>query len=181
MLREGLQARFLIHGNIHDCDDPRAGAIMKELEQLACETSAVSVNTGILAAEDYGRLISQADIVLMPYDPAVYGFSRGSGVLFDAEKLGVPAIAPRQCGFAANGIAEGRIVPIEHYDSDGVADAVVDAVARITTLKERARAHAIRKTDGLGKMLDFHLGRAALRRPQQRKIMQRARAILGLS
>jgi glycosyltransferase involved in cell wall biosynthesis len=179
LLHEGLQARFLIHGNTHDCDDPQAVATMAQLEQLACEASNVSVNTGILTAEDYRQWMSQADIVLMPYDPAVYGASRGSGVLFDAEKLGVPAITPRQCGFAANGIAEGRIAPIERYDSDGVADAVVDAMARIGSLKEQARAYAIRKTDDLGEMLDFHLARAAIRRPQQQRMMQRAIAILG--
>ena len=178
-LHEGLQVRFLIHGNTHDCDDPRVIETMTELEQLARSTSAVSVNTAILAVEDYQRWMFQADIVLMPYDPVVYGSSRGSGVLFDAEKLGVPAIAPRQCGFAATGIAEGRIAPIERYDSDGVADAIVDAVARIASLKDRAFAYAIRKTDDLGGMLDFHLARATTRRPQQRKIMQRAIAILG--
>jgi glycosyltransferase involved in cell wall biosynthesis len=179
VLHEGLLVRFLIHGNTHDCDDTQAVTTMAELEQLACETPIVSVNTGMLHVEDYQRWMSQADILLMPYDPAVYGASRGSGVLFDAEKLGVPAIAPRQCGFAANGIAEGRIAPIERYNSDGVADAVADAVTRIASLKDRARAYAMQKTDDLGEILDFHLARATAYRPQQRNIMRRAIGILS--
>lgn len=179
VLRKGIRVRFLIHGNTHDCDDPRAIATMAVLERLPCERSTVLVNTGILTAEDYQQWMSQADIVLMPYDPAVYGVSRGSGVLADAERLGLPAIAPRSCGFAASGIAEGRIVPIESYDSDGVADAIVNAAAGLASMKVSARAYAKRKNDGLGERLDFHLARTAPLSQRQRSIMRRATGILG--
>lgn len=177
VLRKGLDVRFVVHGSTHDSDDPRAVGTMEELMGLASTTSAVSVSTEILTAEDYQRWMSQADMVLMPYDPAVYGVSRGSGVLSDAERLGVPAIAPRRCGFAESGIAEGRIAPIERYDSCGVADAIVDAVARLASLTARARAVALQRKDRLGEMIDFHLTRAA--RPHQREIMQRVIGISG--
>jgi len=162
VLELGTNVRFLVHGSIHDCDDPSAEAVMAELRRMSGITDAISVSTDILTPAQYENWFSQADIVLMPYDPLVYA-SRGSGVLADAQRLGLPAIAPRRCEFAAGGITDGRIVPIETHDADGVAQAVVRAVQHWPSLKARASGFSSGYEDGIGQMLDFHLARAASR------------------
>jgi glycosyltransferase involved in cell wall biosynthesis len=49
-----------------------------------------------LATHDYLGLIRDADLLLLPYDPAAYG-PRSSGILAEARALGIPAIVPRGC------------------------------------------------------------------------------------
>jgi glycosyltransferase involved in cell wall biosynthesis len=179
VLARGLEVRFLVHGSTHDSDDRDAISTMEDLQRLASVTPGLTVSTEVLSPACYEGWIAQADLVLMPYDPAIYGPSRGSGVLSDAERTGVPGIAPRHCGFATDGIAAGRIAAIESYDSNGIADAIVDAVSRLPLMKSRARMFALQMNDHLGERLDFHLARVAHAQQKPTDIMRLATAILS--
>jgi glycosyltransferase involved in cell wall biosynthesis len=105
----------------------------------------VVTNSQVLESEEYLEWLQKADLVLLPYNPEVYR-SRGSGVFFEAARLGIPAIVTADCAFAQEAFARRRAVPIERYDSDGVADAILKAVRGLGPLTERARAAALAGT-----------------------------------
>lgn len=91
-------ARFTVHsGAIGPADDP-----MVQRAHLALHAM---VGPGLmllerpLSAEEYGALLADADLILLPYDAPTYG-PRSSGILAEARAIGVPAVVPADCWMA---------------------------------------------------------------------------------
>jgi len=97
----------------------------------------VVVSQDVLKPADYAAWLQEADLVLLPYDPLAYG-SRGSGVFTEARRLGIPVIATAGCAFARPAFDGGWGVAITDYCSEGVAKAVLAALAGLDDLTLRA-------------------------------------------
>lgn len=130
--------RFSVHGTVDQTDDP---TIARLFADIAAAGSNVSVRTDALPWADYVKFLSDADFVLLPYDPQRYRTCE-SGIFGEATRLGVPAIATRGCGFAEHAIEQGRAMPIERHDAGSVVDAVMRAASEVSSLTARAAMHA---------------------------------------
>jgi glycosyltransferase involved in cell wall biosynthesis len=172
---ENEEALFKVHGFIDRRDKVQDRT---PFEKLAALGPRVCFQGGVLPTGDYHALMVAADMLLLPYSPEVYR-SRGSGIFNDGERLGKPAIAPRECSFASEAFAEGRAIPIDSMSARAVADAVSIALRDFKSLQSRATAYARqRKTDGLGpliqSLLQAELGcrSAAIRQMQESLTMR---------
>lgn len=136
--RKRSDLRFLIHGTVDQTDFPEGRQVMQQLSALA---GNVSVRTDVLSSGDYLAWLSQADIVLLPYDPYVYR-TRGSGIYAETCKLGIPVVVSNGCAFAADAIEEGRATGFATYTARGLADAVLAAANRLDETTHMAQVHA---------------------------------------
>ncbi|MCA0246239.1 MAG: glycosyltransferase, partial [Proteobacteria bacterium] len=125
-----------IHGFYQGSDARDQAPVFEMLAELG---PRVTVSTEVLSQSDYLARLSRADLVLLPYDPEVYK-TRGSGVFFEARRLGIPVIATKGCGFARPAFEAGWGVEIPQHDSSGIAAAVLQALQKIDDLTSRARA-----------------------------------------
>lgn len=135
-VRTAQASRPELRFRVHACGCPRALA-----DALARVLGPGDLMTDDLDAGTYAALLGAADLVLLPYSPALYG-GRGSGVFTEARRLGIPTAAPADCAFSAAAIAGGACQPIAAYTAPAVAAAVVAAAERHDTLAAAARAHA---------------------------------------
>lgn len=138
VLGEHRDVRFLIHGVVQGSDAETNAGIFDALSKLL---PRVAARTDVLTLEDYRSWLDRADVLLLPYDPAVYR-SRGSGVFNEAQRLGIPVIAPRGCGFARPAFEGGWGVEIVELNERGIAQSVLDSLEHLESLSENARAAA---------------------------------------
>jgi glycosyltransferase involved in cell wall biosynthesis len=136
VLKEHRDVRFLIHGVVQGTDAEANAAVFDALSKLG---DRVTTRTDVLTQEDYQSWLGSADVLLLPYDPAVYR-SRGSGVFTEAHRLGIPVIAPRGCAFAAPAFDGGWGIEIVDRSERGVAEAVLSALTQLVPLTGNARA-----------------------------------------
>jgi len=97
---------------------------------------------GILSSERYYHEMSEVDVLLLPYDPAVYG-SRGSAVYTESVASGHPVIATAATSIGQSilhGDAEGETFDI--YTSEGFADAIQRLSSRFADCKIKAMERA---------------------------------------
>lgn len=162
-------ARFLIHGTVENTDDAGGRELLGHIAGLGPN---VVVRTDLLSVEEYATWLAQADLLLLPYDPAVYR-TRGSGIFTEAEMLGIPIVAPTGCDFAKTAIAEGRAVGIENHTGPAVAEAVSSALDRLSDIERKAnRFSAIESADNpTRKILEGAMAAAERRAPWYRRIL----------
>ncbi|TAJ82783.1 glycosyltransferase [Reyranella sp.] len=129
------EVRFMIHGFFQGSDARDQAPVFAALAELG---PRVTVSTEVLSQSDYLAWLGQADLVLLPYDPKVYE-TRGSGVFFEARRLGIPVIATKGCGFAQPAFEAGWGVEIPRHDASSVAAAVLQALQKIDDLTSHAR------------------------------------------
>jgi glycosyltransferase involved in cell wall biosynthesis len=132
--------RFLIHGTVEKTDYPQGRQILLRLSSLSPN---VTVRTDVLSTDDYLAWLTQADLILLPYDPYIYK-TRGSGICSEAAKLGIPVVATKDCDFAKDAIEERRVVGIEAFNAESVASAVLIAVDRLEEMTACAADYAAR-------------------------------------
>src|SRR5471032_100467 len=132
--RQRDDLRFLIHGTVEQTDDPES---WQTLQRVATLGSNVRVRTDVLSPEEYLAWLTQADLVLLPYDPHRYKTCM-SGIFNEAMKLGIPAIATGECDFPRQAISERRAVGIEGHDAASVASAVLAAADRLEEISLNA-------------------------------------------
>lgn len=149
MLRQQRTVRFMIHGIVKGSDAEGDQPIFDRLSALG---DRVVVRQDVLSEQDYAALLGEADLLLLPYDPAVYR-TRGSGVFSDARKIGLPVVATGACAFAAPAFEQGWGVAITEYTAAGVATAVLAAVERLDGLARCAAAATTPGADELGSLL----------------------------
>lgn len=174
VLHRRRDVRFMVHGIVKGSDAEGDQAIFDELSALG---DRVAVRQDVLSDQDYATLLTEADLLLLPYDPAVY-LTRGSGVFTDARKVGLPVVATGACAFARPAFAEGWGVAITDYGPAGVAAAVLTALERLDDLSSRAARIAGRQADGLGAILDAVI--AAVRAQRNRGLAGIVRRLAGL-
>jgi glycosyltransferase involved in cell wall biosynthesis len=132
--------RFLIHGTVEKTDYPQGRQVLLRLSSLSPN---VTVRTDVLSTHDYLAWLTQADLILLPYDPYVYK-TRGSGICSEAAKLGIPVVATKDCDFAKDAIEERRAVGIEAFNAESVVSAILMAVDRLEEMTARAADYAAR-------------------------------------
>ena len=136
--RKRSDLKFLIHGTVEQSDYPEGRQVLQRLSVIAHN---VTVRTDVLSMNDYLAWLTQADLMLLPYNPYVYR-TRGSGIFAEAGKLGIPVVAPKDCDFAKNAIEEGRAVGIEEFNSESLTIAVLTAVDHLEEMTTRAGDYA---------------------------------------
>jgi glycosyltransferase involved in cell wall biosynthesis len=113
-----------------------------EAERKLRNMSNVRLIDGVLPAEDYIAEANKVDVVLLPYDPVLFGM-RGSGVFTESVSAGRPIIASDGT-FAAESIrvgeAQGEI--FGPYNAQALASAIARIVPRIPQIRESAGAEA---------------------------------------
>jgi|FEC22Drversion2_1045045.scaffolds.fasta_scaffold01035_6 glycosyltransferase involved in cell wall biosynthesis len=149
VLAKDERARFMIHGVMKGSDDPDRATF----DRLARLGARVDVQQNVLRPDEYLARLTEADVLLLPYDPAVYR-TRGSGVFSDARTIGIPVVASRGCAFAQPAFDEGWGVEIKEYNGLATGLAVLEALGRLTELSLSAERVAAWMGDALGEMLD---------------------------
>ena len=139
----------MIHGIVNGSDAEDDQPIFDRLSALG---DRVTVRQDVLSDQDYAALLGEADLLLLPYDPAVYR-TRGSGVFTDARKTGLPVVATGAAAFAGPAFEQGWGVAITDYSPSGVAAAVATALEQLGDLTNRAASVAERRPDELGPLL----------------------------
>jgi glycosyltransferase involved in cell wall biosynthesis len=111
----------------------------------------VCVIEGTLSTDDYIAATDKADIILLPYDPILFGM-RGSGLFTESVAAGRPIIASSGT-FAAESIARGEAQGeiFAPHDAQQLFAAIVRILPRIPEIGARATAQAksfARRHDG---------------------------------
>lgn len=159
LLRRHVTSRFTVHGIVAGSDAEDDAWIFDDLERLG---PRVAVRRGVLSDEAYLDLLARTDLLLLPYDPDAYR-ARGSAISSQAQRLGIPIVAPADCAFAQPAFDEGCGVAMSHYSPDGLAEAAADALGRLDSLKARASAIAATAKDPLGGILEATIDAARAR------------------
>ncbi|MEO8132726.1 MAG: hypothetical protein ABI831_01925 [Betaproteobacteria bacterium] len=117
-------------------------ALWKEAGAGVKSASNVELVHGALDPLAYHALISRADVVLLPYDPALMSL-RSSGVFSEAVAAGKTTVVPAGTWMAGH-LAEGRGAGIvfDAFNGQAISAALAHAVAGFPELLARARACA---------------------------------------
>lgn len=161
VLQHHGDARFMIHGVVGGSD---AEADQPIFDRLAGMGERVIVRQDVLSPQDYLAWLSQADLLLLPYDPEVYR-SRGSGVFSDARAIGIPVVATQGCAFAQPAFDGGWGVAMVDYSGPGLGSAILNALARLDDLGARASLAAAQAHDELGRVLQTTIESLATNKP----------------
>ncbi|MGO9006815.1 MAG: glycosyltransferase [Beijerinckiaceae bacterium] len=104
--------------------------------------SNVSLIEGTLSSEAYIAETNKADVVLLPYDPVLFGM-RGSGIFTESVAAGRPIIASEGT-FAAESIRKGEAQGevFAPYSAEACAAAIARLLPRISECNARAAAQA---------------------------------------
>ncbi|MCJ7726146.1 MAG: glycosyltransferase [Acidimicrobiia bacterium] len=134
------QPRYLVQGETHPAVLRREGeAYRNRLRALVADNGLedmVRIQGGYLSVQDLAKVVSSANIVLLPYD------SRdqvSSGVLVEAIAAGKPVVAtsfPHAVELLAGGA--GRVV--RHEDPDSIAEGLLDLLEDPQTAAAAAEA-----------------------------------------
>ena len=153
--------QFMIHGVVGGSDAETDRPIFDRLVDMG---PRVTVRQDVLTPQEYLAWLSQADLLLMPYDREVYR-SRGSGVFSDARSIGIPVVATQGCAFAQPAFEGGWGVAIEDYSGLGLGSAILSGLARLDDLGARASLAANQAHDDLGRVLQTAIDGVANRKP----------------
>ena len=123
--------RFLVHGIIDGTDNAEGQPIFGRLRQFG---DRVVTSCERMETPQYLEMLAAADLVLMPYDPDAYR-ERGSGLFAEAQRIGIPIIAPHAARFAHRAFHQGWGVPIRQHSAAGVTNAVIEACDRLDELR----------------------------------------------
>ncbi len=113
-----------------------------DTEQKLRKMSGIKLLEGVMSSDDYYREMSEVDVLLLPYDPAVYG-SRGSAIYTESVAAGRPVVATAMTSIGQSilhGDAEGET--FETYTSAGFAAAIQKLSQRFNECKDRAMQRA---------------------------------------
>jgi hypothetical protein len=151
-------ARFTIHSGVVDAAaDPAVQRAHRALRAQAGPQLALVERA--LAPDDYLDLVRDADLLLLPYDPASYG-PRSSGILAEARALAIPAVVPRGCWMEQ---AAGPAQAFAFDHPTGFAASVRQALAALgpLTAAMRKAAPAWRARHNARALLEVLLGNGA--------------------
>jgi hypothetical protein len=91
------KVRFLIQANLGPPEyNPLSVVALERLKQYPPEIAELFAVDSPLSPEEYYRLVSESNVVLLPYDRGRY-FAASSGTLADAIAGGRPVIVPERC------------------------------------------------------------------------------------
>jgi hypothetical protein len=129
------RARFTLHaGRVDAASDPLLQRAHRELHAMSGPDLRLIEHP--LPTDAYWTLLNSADLVLLPYNGAIYG-PRSSGILVESLALGVPALVPAGCWMEHAGGASRTAVMATAADAPA---AVLKALDRLPELTAGARA-----------------------------------------
>ena len=135
--RDGLDAEFAVQIQ-HSGWEQRTIEAEAELRAL----KGVRFVEGVLSSEDYAAWTGRMDVMLLPYDPVVFGM-RGSGIFTESVAAGRPVVASKGT-FAGSSIesnqAEGEV--FAPHTSEALAAAIARLIPRLPACKARAAERA---------------------------------------
>ena len=133
------KVRFTIQSNFNVPDGER-GALDARRRLAQFPDDVVTLITEPLSPKDYYRLLTDADIVVLPYNANRYA-ARSSGVLAEALSAGKVVVAPSGTWMAAQlDWARGRTF----NDPAGLSAAVASAIDHFDALSTAAKVYAQR-------------------------------------
>lgn len=131
--KHGIDADFAIQVR-HDGWEAATVAAEAALRKM----DRVRLVEGVLDADEFDREMDRIDVMLLPYDPALFGL-RGSGLFTQSVAAGRPVVAAAGT-FAgveiARGAAEG--VAFSPYDAAALAEAILRSASRLPEAGARA-------------------------------------------
>jgi glycosyltransferase involved in cell wall biosynthesis len=145
---EGLDAEFivqiqiqiqLIGGERHALEGEQRAI---EAERALRALKGVRLLEGVLSSEDYAAWTGRTDVLLLPYDPVIFGM-RGSGIFTESVAAGRPVVATRGTfagGSVENNEAEGEV--FAPHTSEELAAAIARLMPRLPACKARAAERA---------------------------------------
>lgn len=157
VLDRNRDATFMIHGIVQGSD---AEADQPLFDRLAEFGERVQVHQQVLGSDEYLTRLAEADLLLLPYDPDVYR-RRGSGVFTDAQHVGIPVVAPKDCAFARPAFDGGWGVAMREYDGQSLGVAILEGLDRLGSLNACATLAASLARDDLTRVLDASIKRVA--------------------
>jgi len=101
----------------------------------------VSTHTGTMNADAYLTAMQEADLLLLPLDPAHYR-TQSSGVYWQASMAGTPVVVPAGTWMAERVRAHGHGVSFASSSPESIAAAIHEARSEIATLRANARRYA---------------------------------------
>jgi glycosyltransferase involved in cell wall biosynthesis len=129
----GLEADFVIQIQ-HSGWEPATVATERALQSM----EGVRLIEGVLNSVDYKAEISKIDVMLLPYDPIIFGL-RGSGIFTESASAGRPVVASAGT-FAAKSIergeAEGEV--FKPYDAVPLGAAIARLIPNLPARRARA-------------------------------------------
>ncbi|WP_139223499.1 glycosyltransferase [Methylocapsa palsarum] len=131
--KAGIAANFTIQLQ-HSGWEPETVAAEEALRKV----SGVRLIEGVLDEDAYIEETSQIDVMLLPYDPALFGM-RGSGIFTQSVAAGRPLVASAGTFAAASieaGQAEGEI--FSPYDAGNLSAAILRVASRFPESRSRA-------------------------------------------
>ncbi|HUY93174.1 MAG TPA: glycosyltransferase [Pirellulales bacterium] len=132
------RVRFILQANICAPQyNPKCAAIMPRLRQYSREFVQLVGHDSPLSPEDYYRLLSQADIVLLPYDRDRYR-ACSSGTLAEAIASGCPVVVPADSWMSSQ-IGPGTGETFD--DRESFFAAVERVVENFDSYRSAAEAH----------------------------------------
>ncbi|HQU47217.1 MAG TPA: hypothetical protein PK867_30720, partial [Pirellulales bacterium] len=136
---DSRKVRFLIQANLGAPQyNPRSSAALERLKEFPTEVVELLGLDAPLTPTDYYRLVSQSNIVLLPYDRDRYR-AASSGTLADAIAGGRPVIVPSQ-SWMANQLPRGAGETFDDYASFvSAVRKVIDGYAAYSRRAETCR------------------------------------------
>jgi glycosyltransferase involved in cell wall biosynthesis len=133
--RNNLLFHIQLFGN-----DLLASTVKKGLANV--DKSNLHITEGVVEAEKYKEFLESADIILLPYAHAFYGWA-SSGIFTEALSLGKIVIVPENTWMSRQ-LAQfnaGGVV-FSSFDAKSITDAVVGASEKYSDLSKKAKAAA---------------------------------------
>ena len=131
------RVRFLIQASlIHPEYEPKSRAALERLKGYSRDAVRLVGLEGPLTPHSYYQMVSEADLVLCPYDPLTYR-NRSSGTLAEAIAAGVPTVVPRHSWLSLQQPAESGETFV---DRESFLEAVRKISADYARYQSRAKA-----------------------------------------
>jgi hypothetical protein len=124
LLRELSQIRILVH----NAEPRRMAAPQDALRRLAASDDRLVLDETVAGAAEWPGLLARSDLVLCPYDPAIYAFSHSS-VAGESLANAIPVVVPAHTALAA--MLEdfgGAGAAFEAFTAESISLAVIGAV-----------------------------------------------------
>lgn len=119
------------------------GPVLEKLNRLAA-TGDVRLVSGSLSASDYFGLLTEADVVLLPYSPTFYGHG-SSGVFTEAASIGKVVVVSANTVPARQGKEfQLGVMTAPNWSAPALANAVAATLRDLPALQGRAQAGAAR-------------------------------------
>jgi glycosyltransferase involved in cell wall biosynthesis len=138
MLTDVPDIRLLVHNGAPD----EMRQVQEELRVHATAESRLTLNEQTAGPELWAELLARSDLVLCPYDPAVFA-ARTSGVMSDAISLGIPVVVPAATALARLFMSFGEPGTVfDRYEPSSIVAATRQALANFDVIAGRAVAAA---------------------------------------